>query len=112
MLVGALIVVGLGLLGGPGTPFSVFRARIGTHHGQQDAAGDHDRRAGHGAGPYSPGAAGGVPPTGSPASPAPSPTRSSPAAPPRPPPTNKAGKTPRGHRRSKKPHPSQSPHAT
>jgi hypothetical protein len=112
LLVGALILAGIGLFGGPDTPFSVFRAPIASRH-------DDPGTTGHSAsGQHGPGAAGGSQPPGSPTSPgrSPSPSHSaapsSPAPSTSPAPTNSAGKTPPGLRRTKKPHPSPSPHAT
>jgi hypothetical protein len=111
LLVGALILAGIGLFGGPDTPFSVFRAPI-ANRGQ----GGPDGGAGHSAsGQRVPGAADGSQPPGSPTSPA-SPSHSAAPSSPAPStsatPTNSAGKTPPGLSRSRKPHPSPSPHAT
>jgi hypothetical protein len=103
LLLGAVILVGIGLSGGPDTPFTVFGAPA-THR--------------HADGRPAPGSAS-SPPTGTPITPArsraPSPTKSadpSPAPSPTssPAPTNRAGKTPPGHSRSQNPHPSPSWH--
>ncbi len=111
VLVGALVLVGIGLTGGPDTPFSVFSA---PHRHSQE---HRSRSSRHGtAGRQRPGSA--VPSSSPdpPASPQPSPSASpsSPAAGPSPTtspgtspaPTNKAGKTPPGRSHSAHPHPS------
>src|SRR5260370_6902060 len=43
LLVGALILVGIGLFGGPNTPFSVFGAPTPSPHGNPGTARDHGR---------------------------------------------------------------------
>ncbi|HEX5189781.1 MAG TPA: hypothetical protein VFW16_09585 [Streptosporangiaceae bacterium] len=113
-LVGALVLAGVGLFGGPDTPFSVFGAPAKPTHGP-GAAGPR------GSGGRAPGSASGVP--GAPSAPArsgkpsPSPSTSqdhSPTPTPTssPTPTNKAGRTPPGQGRSKRPRPSPSSHGT
>src|SRR5260370_19495741 len=116
LLVGALILVGIGLFGGPNTPFSVFGAHGARRPGDPGTARDHGRAGHRASGRHAPGTPGGASAPGSTTSPAPSPSksagRSSPAPSPSasPTPTNKAGRTPPGRNRSKKPHPSPSPH--
>jgi hypothetical protein len=111
VLVGALIIAGIGLFGGPNTPFSVFGAPAATDHGHQGTTG-----RGNGTAPGSssrpPDAPSSSAPAGS-SKPSPSPStsrRRSPTPTPSssPSPTNKAGKTPPGQGRSKTPHPSPS----
>ncbi|MDR2984827.1 MAG: hypothetical protein LBV34_08295 [Nocardiopsaceae bacterium] len=104
LLVGALIVAGIGLFGGPNTPFSVFGAPPA--NGKGHPGGDGDRAPASGAA-SNPG------PSRS-ATPSPSGSGShsrSPRASRSPSQTNKAGNTPPGLSRSKKPHPSPSPHS-
>jgi|SRR6185437_14797372 hypothetical protein len=109
VLVGALIMAGIGLFGGPETPFSVFGAPPAPargHHGPAGSAPGSSRsmqpNAPSGSGPAHSGQPSPTPtPSRSRHSPSPTPT-SSPA------PTNKAGRTPPGQGRSKSPHPSPS----
>lgn len=106
LLVGALIVAGIGLFGGPDTPFSVFSAhghgdQGGSDPGKKSDQGGYPGTSAPGAGSTSHGASRSRSSTPSPtASPSSSPS-----------PTNGAGKTPPGRSRSRRPHPSPSPHS-
>src|SRR5215472_14336204 len=103
LLVGALVLVGLSLFGGPNTPLSVFVK-------PPSPAG----RSGH----ESPGHAGSVSGTSAPRArsespaPRPSPSGKGTGQSASPTPTNPAGKTPQGHRRSPSRHPHPSPSST
>jgi hypothetical protein len=114
VLVGALIIAGIGLFGGPNTPFSVFGAPAAKDHGHRGATGTGTGNA-PGSSSRSPTDApsGSASRSGKP-SPSPSPSTSrhrsaTPTPTSSPSPTNPAGKTPPGQDRSKTPHPSPSP---
>src|SRR5262249_50149446 len=92
-LVGALVIAGGGLFGGPDTPFSVFGAPAGNGGDQQASHGRKDPAPGASSVP----AAGSAKPS---ASADHSPSRRPGASPT---PTNKAGKTPPGLGHSRKP---------
>jgi hypothetical protein len=114
LLVGALILVVTGLIGGPGTPFSLWGAPKSAAHGSAapGLAGSSGGNHGRGAPPprlIGPTASAQVPHPSPAASPTPS---HAPSATPSgsPSSTNPAGRTPPGRTRSKKPHPTKSPH--
>jgi hypothetical protein len=113
VLVGALVMAGIGLFGGPNTPFSVFGAPASGDHGHQGTTGQGASGGPASASSLPAGAPGSGPAHSGSRSPSPSPSASrdqSPAPTPSisPTPTNKAGKTPPGQSRSKQPHPSPS----
>lgn len=108
-LVSALVLVGLGLFGGPNTPLSVFGPR--PHPSHSGAAG----RDGKGEpGRDRPGSSANRTPSArrSSHSRTASATPTASSSKPSPTPTNKGGKTPRGHTRSPDPHPHPSPSST
>lgn len=102
VLVGALVLVGIGLTGGPDTPFSMFSAPH--EHGQTHRS----RSSGHGTpGRHLPPSAVPSPSSDPSARPRPSASASPTTSPgPSPVPTNKAGKTPPGLSHSPHSHPS------
>ncbi|HET9898212.1 MAG TPA: hypothetical protein VFQ44_25055 [Streptosporangiaceae bacterium] len=116
LMVGALIMAASGLFGGPDTPFSVFGSPSAQRHDQHGASG-HSGKGG-GTAPGSATRSGLVSPSGSAPSPSgsasPSPSASGRSPAPTqsisPVPTNKAGRTPPGLSRTKRPHPSPSSH--
>ena len=113
LLVAALVLAGIGLFGGPDTPFSVFGAPKIADQGKH-GAGQPGGQGHHAGGSGSPGAGGSSAPSGSGSpspsgSAAPSPTGSPSSAPT---PTNKAGRTPPGQVRSPRPHPSPTSHGS
>lgn len=109
ILLGALILVGIGLFGGPDTPFSVFGA---PHAHSQGNPGDSKSRL-H-SGRSTPGQPGSGPSSSRSPSPRPrlsgsrSPSGTPTSASTSPAPTNSAGKTPPGQTKSPPPHPSPS----
>jgi hypothetical protein len=115
LLVGALILVGISLFGGPDTPFSVFGAPIAQRQGQPGTGGAGKQSGPSAPGRPAPGSGSSSSRPGQHASPtrsgAPSPSRSAPTSPTASPsstPTNGAGKTPPGRTKPPQPHPSPS----
>lgn len=106
ILVGALVLVGIGLTGGPDTPFSLFSAPHVHGHGHRSRSSGHGTPGRHLPRPAVPSSSSDpsarLRPSAS-ASPTPSPS-------PSPVPTNKAGKTPPGLSHSPHPHPHPSSH--
>lgn len=112
-LIGALILVGIGMFGGPRTPFSLW-APQSQGHTQAGPSVRHRQHAGSGAPGHTAPWQASAPSPGPDHSPTPSPApgSASPTSSPSdsPSPTNPAGHTPPGRNHSKKPHPSKSPH--